>query len=184
MRITIEGSSKEFERKLLDLFTEHRSELAVTVETDWNAERAVTFLSTLNPVARDFARRIVDAGGHLDAAVLRSEFEGGLRGPTVALTNALKRGFKRGWWAEGTEAPITVVYGGSLTDGWRQASAYELNADALNAFRQAFARLDAAPARLNWDGDAPSAPPLADWANHDTPRVLPHDAEPEPDGDS
>lgn len=38
MKITIEGASPEFERKLLELLAEHREELAVTTDTAWNVE--------------------------------------------------------------------------------------------------------------------------------------------------
>ncbi|MCT9138672.1 hypothetical protein [Streptomyces violarus] len=164
MRITIEGSSADFERKLLALLSEHRDELAVSVDTAWNVDRAMIFLNTLNASARLFVRLVVESDGHLEAAVLREAFPRGLRGPTVALTYALKRGVKHGWWPEGTEAPVTVIYGGGPQDGWRQAAAYEMSGEDLAVFRTAFAHSSPEP-RTAWDEDAPSAlAPHPGWA--------------------
>ncbi|EHM29109.1 MULTISPECIES: hypothetical protein [Streptomyces] len=156
MKITIEGASEEFERKLVNLLAEHRDELAVSVDTAWDVDRAMTFLNTLNVNARLFVRLVVESDGHVEAAVLREAFPHGLRGPTVALTYALKRGVKHGWWPEGTEAPVTVVYGGGPQDGWRQASAYEMACEDLAVFRAALAHYGPEP-RPAWEGEAPSA---------------------------
>ncbi|WP_333769302.1 hypothetical protein [Streptomyces sp. IBSBF 2435] len=174
MRITIEGASEEFERKLLDLLTEHRDELAVSVDTAWDVDRAMVFLNTLNEDARLFVRLVVESDGHLEAAVLRETFPRGLRGPAVALTYALKRGYKQGWWPEGTEGPVTVVYGGGPQDGWRQASAYEMSGEELPVFRAALAHYDATTSRSPWDEEAPSAFAVhPSWAaDADVPRVL------------
>ncbi|GAA2340247.1 hypothetical protein OKJ48_20530 [Streptomyces kunmingensis] len=159
MRITIEGASPEFERKLLDLLAEHREELTVTVDTTWTVERAVDFLRSLTAAARLFARLVVDADdGLLGAHTLREHFDRGLRGPTVSLAKALTRGMREGWLPEGIEAPIAVVYGGPASASWRRADSYRLTSENVPVFREAFARLDAAPARLNWAaGEAPSA---------------------------
>ncbi|MBC9714462.1 hypothetical protein H9Y04_18030 [Streptomyces sp. TRM66268-LWL] len=174
MRITIEGASEEFERKLLDLLAEHRDELAISVDTAWDVDRAMLFLNTLNEDARLFVRLVVDSDGHREAAVLREVFPGGLRGPTVALAYALKRGVKHGWWPEGTEAPLTVIYGGGPRDGWRQASAYEMSGEHLPAFRAALAHYDTTTPRPTWDEEAPSALAVhSSWAaDADVPRVL------------
>lgn len=174
VRITIEGASQEFERKLLDLLTEHRGELAVSVDTAWDVDRAMVFLNTLNEDARLFVRLVVESDGHLEAAVLREAFPRGLRGPNVALTYALKRGYKHGWWPEGTEAPVTVVYGGGPQDGWRQALAYEMSGEELPVFRAALSHHDATTSRPPWDEEAPSAFAVhPSWAaDADAPRVL------------
>ncbi|GAA1918769.1 hypothetical protein GCM10009837_50020 [Streptomyces durmitorensis] len=198
MRITIEGASEAFEHKLLALLAEHRDELAVTVDTAWNVQRATTFLSTLNPGARLFVRLVIDAGGQIDAAVLREKLDRGLRGPTVALSNALKRGVRHGWWPEGTEAPVAVVYGGPHSPAWRQADSYELTEGNLPVFREALARLDDARRKRdhlgpltpgtaaapeddlavtgNWEaGDVPSgldSPPPGWGDTEDVPRAL------------
>ncbi|MFI5800598.1 hypothetical protein [Streptomyces sp. NPDC051677] len=121
---------------------------------------------------------VVEFDGHLEAAVLREAFPRGLRGPTVALTYALKRGVKHDWWPEGTEAPVTVVYGGPQ-DGWRQASAYEMSGEDLLAFRAALAHYDATTSGPPWDEEAPSAFAVnAGWgADDDVPRAL-HDDPP------
>lgn len=156
MRISIEGASEEFERKLLDLLAEHRDELAVSVDTAWDVDRAMSFLNTLNADARLFVRLVVESDGQMEAAVLREAFPRGLRGPTVALAYALKRGVKHGWWPEGTKAPVTVVYGGGPQDGWRQASAYEMSGEDLAVFRAALAHYGPAP-RPAWEGEASAA---------------------------
>ncbi|WP_216369642.1 hypothetical protein [Streptomyces griseofuscus] len=174
MRITIEGASEEFGRKLLDLLAEHRDELAVSVDTAWDVDRAMVFLNTLNEDARLFVRLVAESDGHLKAAVLREAFPRGLRGPTVALTYALRRGVKHGWWPEGTEAPVTVVYGGGPQDGWRQASAYEMSGEVLPVFRAALAHYDATTSRPPWNEEAPSAFAVhRSWAaDADAPRAL------------
>ncbi|MCX4675569.1 hypothetical protein OG413_09645 [Streptomyces sp. NBC_01433] len=177
MRLTIEGASEEFERKILALLAEHRDELAVSVDTAWGADRAMVFLNTLNEDARQFVRLVVESDGHLEAAVLREAFPRGLRGPTVALTYALKRGYKHGWWPEGTEAPVTVVYGGGPQDGWRQASAYEMSGENLPVFRAALAHYAATTSRPAWDEEAPSAFAVhPSWAaDVDVPNALDDD---------
>ncbi|MFG2719754.1 hypothetical protein ACGFW5_15860 [Streptomyces sp. NPDC048416] len=110
MRITMEGASEEFERKLLALFAEHRHELTVTADTEWTVDRADRYLRSLPAGARRFAEAVVvDGDGHADADALRS-IVGRLQGPTVALSRAVPRGVREGWWPEGTQAPITVVY--------------------------------------------------------------------------
>ncbi|MEE1771697.1 hypothetical protein PUR34_26970 [Streptomyces sp. JV185] len=179
MIITIEGASEEFERKLLALLAEHRDDLTVSVGTAWDGDRAMVFLNTLNEDARQFVRLVVESDGHLEAAVLREAFPRGLRGPTVALTYALKRGYKQGWWPEGTEAPVTVIYGGGPQDGWRQASAYKMSGEDLLAFRAALHRYDATMSRPPWGEEAPSALAVtAGWgADDDVPRAL-HDDPP------
>ncbi|MFF7172258.1 hypothetical protein [Streptomyces pseudovenezuelae] len=83
-------------------------------------------------------------------------------------------GYKHGWWPEGTEAPVTVVYGGGPQDGWRQASAYEMSGEDLLAFRAALARYDATASRPPWDEEPPSAFAVnPGWAaDDDVPNAL------------
>ncbi|MCG5121562.1 hypothetical protein ACRWOO_11485 [Streptomyces sp. NEAU-PBA10] len=150
MKITIEGASQEFERKLLDLVAEHRHELAVTADTEWTVERAARYLRSLPAGARRFAELVVvDGDGSADADTLRSAL-GKLNGPTVALSRAVPRGVKAGWWPEGTAAPITVVYDPD-NPSWQKAVAYEMAVENVPIFRAAFARLTAStqqPARV------------------------------------
>ncbi|MFE0790372.1 hypothetical protein ACFW4T_24260 [Streptomyces mutabilis] len=172
MRITIEGASEEFERKLLDLFAEHRHELAVTADTEWTVERAERYLRSLPAGARSFAEMVVvDGDGYADAGTLRSVL-GKLNGPTVALSRAIPRGVKAGWWPEGTRAPVTVVYDPD-NPSWQKAIGYEMSGENVPVFRAAFTRLSSAP----WHGDAPpaSAPAAVGtgWAAmDDVPRAL------------
>ncbi|MFV8133192.1 hypothetical protein [Streptomyces syringium] len=179
MKITIEGASEDFEQKLLALLAEHRHELTVTADTEWTVERAERYLRSLPAGARRFAELVVDSDGYADADTLREQL-GKLNGPTVALSRAVPRGVREGWWPEGTRAPIGVVYDPN-NPSWQKAIAYEMTRENVPIFREAFVRLDAAPARLNWaDGDdVPSAldlPPA--WEVDGVPRVLGPDSGP------
>ncbi|GAA2964923.1 hypothetical protein [Kitasatospora cinereorecta] len=140
MKITIEGASEEFERKLLDLLAEHRHELAVTADTEWTVERAERYLRSLPAGARRFAEMVVvDGDGYADADTLRSVV-GKLNGPTVALSRAIPRGVREGWWPEGTTAPITVVYDPE-NPSWQKAKGYEMTGENVPVFRAAIARM-------------------------------------------
>lgn len=144
MRITIEGASEQFERKLLDLLAEHRHELAVTADTEWTVERAERYLRSLPAGARRFAEMVVvDGDGYADADTLRSVL-GKLNGPTVALSRAIPRGVREGWWPEGTRAPIAVVYD-PKNPSWQKAIAYEMAEENVPVFRAAITRLAATP---------------------------------------
>ncbi|MEV6179965.1 hypothetical protein [Streptomyces sp. NPDC052015] len=140
MKMTIEGASAEFERKLLALFAEHRDELTLSVDTEWTVERAERYLRSLPAGARHFAKLVVvDGNGRADADRLRAEI-GKLNGPTVALSRAVPRGVREGWWPEGTRAPITVEYDPD-NPSWQKAIAYTMTSDNVPVFRSAFARL-------------------------------------------
>ncbi|MGA4979296.1 hypothetical protein [Streptomyces cinereoruber] len=172
MKITIEGASEEFERKLLDLLAEHRHELAVTADTEWTVERAERYLRSLPAGARRFSEIVVVGGnGYADADTLR-DLLGKLNGPTVALSRAIPRGVREGWWPEGTRAPITVVYDPE-NPSWQKAIAYEMTRANVPIFREAHRNVTLSSARP-WSEDAPSAlgaPP--GWAAaDDVPRVL------------
>ncbi|WP_329203285.1 MULTISPECIES: hypothetical protein [unclassified Streptomyces] len=71
---------------------------------------------------------------------LRGEFRDQLRGPTIALSRALPRGVRRGWWSEGTPAPITPRYHPEHPD-WQRAEAYVMTPENVAVFRQAFEQL-------------------------------------------
>lgn len=140
MKITIEGASEEFERKLLALLAEHRHELAVTADTEWSVERAERYLRSLTAGARRFAEMVViDGNGYLKAEQLRSVF-GKLNGPANALSRAVPRGVREGWWPEGTSQPITVVYDPE-NPSWQKAIAYEMTSENVPVFRAAVERM-------------------------------------------
>ncbi|MFJ3140275.1 hypothetical protein ACIPK5_30850 [Streptomyces sp. NPDC086843] len=132
MKITIEGASPEFERKLLDLLAEHRRELTVAVDTEWNADRAARYLRTLPSSARSFLEEVVKGKGYADAAALRDLF-GSLRGPTIALSRAIPRGVKAGWWPEGIAAPVQAVYD-PANPSWQRAIGYSMDKAVLAVF--------------------------------------------------
>ncbi|MGW7314829.1 hypothetical protein [Streptomyces sp. NPDC054854] len=141
MKITIEGADKEFAAKLVALAAQHQAELTVTtVDTAWTVARAERYLRSLPAGARRFAELVVLAGkGYAEADKLRSVV-GKLNGPTVALSRAIPRGVREGWWPEGTAAPITVVYDPD-NPSWQKAIAYEMNSENVPVFRAAIAQL-------------------------------------------
>lgn len=167
MKITIEGASPEFERKLLLLLAEHQHELTVTAGTEWDAERAVLYLTSLPANALKFARLVVEADGRKKAEELRAEFDGELRGPTIALARAVPRGVRMGWWPEGTEAPITPLYDPDHPS-WQKAIAYTMASENVAVFRTAFGWLN--------DGNVQKAVLAAAYGGRTVPRAG-HEAE-------
>ncbi|GAA3312269.1 hypothetical protein [Streptomyces cinereospinus] len=141
MKITIEGASEEFAEKVLSLAAQQGANLSIsTIETGWTAERAERYLRSLPAGARTFARLVVvDGDGHADADTLRAAV-GKLNGPTVALSRAMPRGVREGWWPEGTPAPIEKVDDPDHPS-WQKAEAYVMSKDLVPLFRSAFARL-------------------------------------------
>ncbi|MEH0625068.1 hypothetical protein [Streptomyces stelliscabiei] len=174
MKFTIEGGSPEFERKLLALFAEHRDELTVTTGTAWTGERATRYLMTLPVAARTFAIEVIDSGGRAEADYLRHQ-HGSLRGPTIALSRAMPRGVKAGWWPEGTPAPIRPIYDPD-NPSWQRAVAYVLDEEHLPAFREAARQL-----RLPWTDEARRANEdraRVEEAEHDAQTTHPPDEDP------
>ncbi|WFB82575.1 MULTISPECIES: hypothetical protein [Streptomyces] len=111
MKIVIEGASEDFAEKVLALAAQQGAELTVaTVDKSWSADRAERYLRSLPAGARRFAEMVVTADeGYIDAEQLRQAL-GKLNGPTVALSRAVPRGVREGWWPEGTNAPIEPVW--------------------------------------------------------------------------
>uniref|UniRef100_A0AAU2JXP9 EF-hand domain-containing protein n=1 Tax=Streptomyces sp. NBC_00049 TaxID=2903617 RepID=A0AAU2JXP9_9ACTN len=176
MKITIEGADKAFAEKLVALAAAHNAELTVTtVDTSWTVERAERYLRNLTASARRFAELvIVDGNGYIDADQLRRVL-GKLNGPTVALSRAIPRGVREGWWPEGTSAPITVVYDPE-NPSWQKAIGYEMSSANVPIFRAALAGQVVPPAPPAWGSGAPSVfdPPPPVWADSDVPSAL-HD---------
>ncbi|WP_395575762.1 hypothetical protein [Streptomyces sp. BK79] len=182
MRITIEGADEEFAQKLVALAAAHRAELTVaTVDTNWTVGRATRYLRSLTAGARRFAEMvIVDGDGYIEADRLRAAL-GKLNGPTVALSRAIPRGVREGWWPEGISAPITPVWDPD-NPSWHKNIAYEMASENVPVFRSAIAALatgsTGAPTSPEppapWSEEAPSAfavPP--GWgAADDVPRAL------------
>lgn len=140
MKITIEGASEDFAEKVLTLAAQQGANLTIsTVETGWTVERAERFLRSLPAGARSFAQLVVDGDGRAEAEALR-ERVGKLNGPTVALSRAVPRGVREGWWPEGTPAPIEKVDDPDHPS-WQKAEAYVMSRDLVPVFREGFARL-------------------------------------------
>jgi hypothetical protein len=141
MKITIEGASEEFAERVLALAAQHGAELNVaTVDTRWTVDRAERYLRSLTAGARRFAEMVVlDGDGYLDADQLRSAI-GKLNGPAVALARAIPRGTRKGWWPEGTAAPISPVWDPD-NPSWHKNIAYQMAKEDVPVFRDALARL-------------------------------------------
>ncbi|MFB7090845.1 hypothetical protein [Streptomyces sp. NPDC056296] len=181
MKITIEGADKDFAEKLVALAAAHHAELTVAaVDTNWTVERATRYLRSLPAGARRFAEMvIVDGDGYVDADRLRAAV-GKLNGPTVALSRAIPRGVREGWWPEGVSAPITPVYDPD-NPSWHKNIAYEMTRQNVPVFRSAIAALATGrgvPASPEppapWSGEAPSAFAVpSGWASaDDVPMVV------------
>jgi hypothetical protein len=109
---------------------------------------------------------VVDGDGYIDAEQLR-QTSGKLNGPTVALSRAVPRGVREGWWPEGTRAPISPVWDPD-SPSWHKNIAYQTAKEDVPVFRDAPARptLAKGAAERNagtasagaWAGEAPSAP--------------------------
>ncbi|MGW1037582.1 hypothetical protein [Streptomyces antibioticus] len=140
MKITIEGASEEFAREVLTLAAQQGANLTLnTVKTGWTVERAERYLRSLPAGARTFAQLVINGDGHADAETLRTAL-GKLNGPTVALSRAVPRGVKAGWWPEGTPAPIEKVDDPDHPS-WQKAEAYVMSRDLVPVFRTALAQL-------------------------------------------
>ncbi|MFI1285155.1 hypothetical protein ACH4U5_31100 [Streptomyces sp. NPDC020858] len=182
MKITIEGADEAFAEKLVALAAAHDAELTVTtVDTNWTVDRAERYLRNLTAGARRFAELVIlDGNGYIDADQLRSTL-GKLNGPTVALSRAIPRGVREGWWPEGISAPISPVWNPD-NPSWHKNIAYQMDQENVLVFRDALARLGIAPAP-SWGGDdVPSAFDLPPgWgADDDVPRALLDDPGQEP----
>ncbi|MFD4412474.1 hypothetical protein [Streptomyces sp. NPDC058475] len=141
MKITIEGASEEFAEKVLILAAQEGAELNVaTVDTSWTVDRAERYLRSLPAGARRFAEMVVvDGDGYLEADQLRQVL-GRLNGPTVALSRAMPRGVREGWWTEGTTAPISPVWDPD-NPSWHKNIAYQMTKENVPVFRAAIARM-------------------------------------------
>ncbi|MBV6700229.1 hypothetical protein KV557_24520 [Kitasatospora aureofaciens] len=146
MRITvhIEDASPEIAHRLLDLLAEHPGALTTeSLDPAWTEERALRLLRELPTRAATVIRLAAAGGGWVDAEHLRTADGKGLQGHTAAITQALKRGVRNGWWPEATVKPIEAVYNSEVA-GPQRALGYQLADDHVAAvFRAAVTRFDA-----------------------------------------
>jgi hypothetical protein len=145
MRIVIEGATEEFAEKIVALAAQHHAELSVTtVRPGWTVDRAERYLRSLPAGGRRMAEMvIVDGDGYIDADHLRRVL-GKLNGPSNALTRAVPRGVRKGWWPESTPAPINPVSNPN-NPSWHQNIAYRMDKELVPAFREALTRIVASP---------------------------------------
>ncbi|MFI8094015.1 hypothetical protein ACIF9R_37920 [Streptomyces sp. NPDC086080] len=141
MKITIEGASEEFAEKVIVLAAQEGAELnVIAVDTGWTVNRAERYLRSLPAGARRFAAMVVvDGDGYIEAEQLRRAL-GRLNGPTVALSRAMPRGVREGWWPEGTRAPISPVWDPD-NPSWHKNIAYRMAKEDVPIFREALARM-------------------------------------------
>ncbi|MFF8280008.1 hypothetical protein ACF05T_28585 [Streptomyces lateritius] len=153
MRIIIEGATEEFAEKIVALAAQHHAELSITtVQPGWTVDRAERYLRSLPAGGRRMAEMvIVEGDGYLDADHLRSVL-GKLNGPSNSLTRAIPRGVRKGWWPEGTSAPINPVSDPN-NPSWHQNIAYRMDKEILPVFHEALNRIAGSPPAAN-DADS------------------------------
>ncbi|GAB2717791.1 hypothetical protein [Kitasatospora kifunensis] len=146
MRITvhIENASDEIAHRLLDLLAEHPGALTTdSLDPTWTEDRALRLLRELPTRAATLLRLAAAGGGWVDAEQLRTADGKGLQGHTAAITQALKRGVRNGWWPEATVKPVEAVYNSDVA-GPQRALGFQLADDEVTtAFRAAVTRFDA-----------------------------------------
>ncbi|WP_052231156.1 hypothetical protein [Streptomyces sp. M10] len=140
MEIIIKGATEEIAREVLKLAAQQGANLSVsTIEPGWTVERAERYLYSLPASARAFVRLVVvDGGGRAEAETLRAAL-GKLNGPAVALSRAIPRGVKAGWWPEDTPDPIERMDDPDHPS-WQKAKAYVMSHDLVPIFLAAFER--------------------------------------------
>ncbi|MFJ8697351.1 hypothetical protein [Streptomyces roseolilacinus] len=141
MEIIIKGASEEFTEKLVALAAQHHAELSIsTVRPGWTVDRAERYLRDLTASSRRMAEMvIVDGDGYIDADHLRRVL-GKLNGPSNSLKRTVDRGVRKGWWPEGTPAPITPVSDPN-NPSWHQTIAYRMDKELVPVFREALTRI-------------------------------------------
>ncbi|MFD9097802.1 hypothetical protein [Streptomyces collinus] len=167
MKITIEGASEEFAEKVLALAARQGAELTVaTVDTGWTVDRAERYLRSLPAGARRFAEMVVvDGDGYIDAERLRHVL-GKLNGPTVALSRAVPRGVREGWWPEGINAPISPVWDPD-NPSWHKNIAYQMAKENVPIFRAAITQLSFAQGLSDPRGLSPNSSESAEHMDGD-----------------
>lgn len=143
MEIIIKGASEEFAEKLVTLAAQHHAELSIsTVRPGWTVDRAERYLRDLTASSRRMAAMVVlDGDGYIDADQLRSIL-GALNGPSNGLKRAVDRGVRKGWWPEGTPAPITPVSNPD-NPSWHENIAYRMDKELVPVFTEALTRITA-----------------------------------------
>ncbi|MFB9580039.1 hypothetical protein [Streptomyces goshikiensis] len=141
MEIIIKGASEEFAKELVALAAQHHAELSIsTVRPGWTVDRAERYLRDLTASSRRMAEMVIlDGDGYIEADHLRSVL-GALNGPSNGLTRAVPRGVRKGWWPEGTPAPIAPV-SDPANPSWHQTIAYQMDKELVPVFREALTRI-------------------------------------------
>ncbi|WP_331718753.1 hypothetical protein [Streptomyces sp. NBC_00212] len=158
MEITIKGASEEFAEKLVALAAQYHAELSIsTVRPGWTVDRAERYLLDLTAGSRRMAEMVfVDGDGYIDADHVRSVI-GKLNGPSNGLTRAVPRGVRKGWWPEGTPAPITPV-SDPKNPSWHQNIAYRMDQELVPVFREALTRITTGKKAAEDMGNTPGGP--------------------------
>ncbi|MFI8365289.1 hypothetical protein ACIGD1_34695 [Streptomyces sp. NPDC085612] len=159
MEIIIKGATEEFAEKIVALAAQRSAELSViTVRPGWTVDRAERYLRDLTASSRRMAEMVIADGrdGYIEADQLRNVL-GKLNGPSNGLARAVPRGVRKGWWPEGTPAPITPVSNPS-NPSWHENIAYRMDKEIIPVFREALARIAAGRSAAEARGITPGGP--------------------------
>jgi hypothetical protein len=116
------------------------SDATVDTGTEWTVERAEKLLRDLAPRTMLLMRAAIEspaADGWVDGPAFREKYgDGALRGPSQAITKALKRGAEQGHWSPDITPPLKATTPDRA--GWSKTGGYYFaNNDLQPLFRKA-----------------------------------------------
>ena len=124
--------------KLAKLMRPARAEL---LPAEWTADAAEVLLRDLGPAARRLYVTVAEAGGRIDASVLRGpDGSKSLKGLTGPVTKALERLSKAGKIPTDLPVPVTAEYDPSIR-AWRKTAAFVMPSALVPLFQAASERL-------------------------------------------
>ncbi|MGW7090062.1 hypothetical protein ACWGH2_42135 [Streptomyces sp. NPDC054871] len=142
MKITIECADPappEIMRAVADLLAASGTAAGVTVRTDteWTVDRAVKLLRELDaPRPTRLIEAAVEGDGWVDGPAFREKHGvNALRGPTAAITRAIKRGAAQGHWSADIPSPLAPTTPDK--DGWSKTGGYYLGEGLVPVFTEA-----------------------------------------------
>ncbi|MEV7031694.1 hypothetical protein AB0N99_15880 [Streptomyces sp. NPDC093272] len=143
LTIHVQDATEDFAREVLAMFAGAEGVTVATQEapdTVWTADRAYRLLRHTNTRVQLFMSQLVQGDGWLDAYAYREKWgQNSLRGPSAALTKAIKRGAKEGWWSPDIPNPVRPTTP-DPQKGWSKTAGYYLDEEHLPAFRAAWER--------------------------------------------
>ncbi|MGW0828323.1 hypothetical protein [Streptomyces sp. NPDC002845] len=142
LTITMKGASEDFVREVLQSFAGAAGvEIATEpADTEWTQDRAYRLLRNSNIRVVLLLSQLVKGDGWLDAHAYREKWgDNALRGPSAALTKAITRGAKAGWWSPDIPNPLRPTTP-DPSKGWSKTGGYYLDDEHLPGFRAAMER--------------------------------------------